>query len=640
MAAGLDPWVSFVGVLPSESLHILGSPEIDLDKVPSGYQTCQAYSLEYLLQKRRLIGSRCMEQGLTPQDVVTIDRQLPFNRRSFQGIRPLGNRSKVREKDIGDNDLTFIFGAEAIEGGIPRWRARDILEYVLANSHLGDVEGIEPLFVLGGPDDPDDPNPEVDVLAMLEGIYPVIDQGHRTALEIISEIVTRRRGLSAYVKWTPIAAPGMEQGLPEAGSDVELYVCSMTDIVGEVAGKTMPKNAEVYDCNLEEGIDIGEAILEEDGINRQDRIVVYGRPVLTCFSAACFDLSETLQIALIERGWPAADETTYKTVDDTARRRPRYSDVYRRFDLAAGLSGPVFDWLPNMATPDCTYNPEIQSNGAILPNTPGRHFSAFNGLSRLLPITCEADIAGEADDERQEGPIAFVEVLVDGAGTGVYVPVVSPPEDSPAGFVQPNPDHLSIEIRYSPNHLLAANHFDPSESGTEASETTPIFDYEKMIVTIAARADTRPRVEWVDTSGTQAFYDHALVIEVPEAEVWLVAPRTVRGLSATGALEYYTGPYLDPAAHTVRDDTDLLRQVAALAAAWYGRERKKIVVERVGLIADNPVGTIMRNVLTNYYRDDVYTPVTQIAYDYVDFRTTWQTGHIELDVMGAVTERL
>jgi len=286
MAAGLDPWVSFVGVLPSESLHILGSPEIDLDKVPSGYQTCQAYSLEYLLQKRRLIGSRCMEQGLTPQDVVTIDRQLPFNRRSFQGIRPLGNRSKVREKDIGDNDLTFIFGAEAIEGGIPRWRARDILEYVLANSHLGDVEGIEPLFVLGGPDDPDDPNPEVDVLAMLEGIYPVIDQGHRTALEIISEIVTRRRGLSAYVKWTPIAAPGMEQGLPEAGSDVELYVCSMTDIVGEVAGKTMPKNAEVYDCNLEEGIDIGEAILEEDGINRQDRIVVYGRPVLTCFSAA------------------------------------------------------------------------------------------------------------------------------------------------------------------------------------------------------------------------------------------------------------------------------------------------------------------------------------------------------------------
>lgn len=601
------PWALWAGVIPAEELTIHGSDA----STPKGDQVVTAYGLEYLLDRRVL-----------HEAVLTDGTRMPwtpaFNRRQPQGLQLLGNRCFAPLTPPPDPPI-YRFGLGLDGGGAePQvWTARQILEYLLYYTN-GAVGGNDPYFRLAGPEK---------LLEFMEVLVDVVEQDGYSVWALVKRLIDRRRGLGAMVRW------GLDDDdLP--GGDVELACFSLVDENVTVRDRELPKNENSFTKALDLDHSMPEAIVRLDETDRYSQIVVQGARAISCFSVSQAALLTETHAAM-EPGWSAADETAYDAAeDDIERKRERFDRVYQVFRLPQD-----FNFKTQAGR---TLNPVFDGNGlpdfdAHAPTLNLGH-KFINWLPLLGPA--ETSFEGETVEPRYLRPLVLVNVL-DAAGdpTDLWIRIDEPPPDvdglqgdMPRAAVVMMDRDLTIKLSPSINHILGRNHF-PEDALTQV---TPAYDHELMAGTVALEADTRPKVT-INLVTPGLWPGRTLLIDVDDVQTWLVAPGTILGTKADGAWEVYNGPWAVDGETTlvgcVRSDAARLREVAALAQAWYGKTRVAVEYALSGLWAGVVAGMFLKSVWTGSNNEEVNSPVTAVEWDFERQTTTTRTGFIELDVV-------
>ncbi len=618
----------FCGIVPGHHFEIGGKRTTGSVTIQHGDERLQAVGLEYLLDRRRLNDIRVRQGDGT---AITIDRSPPFNERLDRGPALPGNRSAERIQE-GIDFPCYGFASDLDADSNPHlWSIVDAIEYLLHYTNPA-ADGYEPRFFFGAPSES-----PYNLMAYLDATYDIIRQEGRSVWNIIRHLFDRRRGFGAHVAWgIETDTASADFGLPSG--DVKIRAFSCTDAPSHVEGFTFPANPHVEHLVLDSGLDAKSAVATVESSNTYDEITVHGPPVVSCFSMAV----AVSPHAEAEPAWTDSDETAYRGETDSVvgdktisaehkRRQSRYDAVYRRFRFHES-----WDWTDASGR---SLSPTFDVDGNIQFNQTGPYWKAPRRFLDWLPIRDSADVSAEVDNPAWMKPLAIVEELdSDGEPTCHWHLVNNLSENIIAanpgltnGKVAVLDREDAVEVTFNPKHRLGRNHFDPP---TGDSIVEPVFDYERMIMTVACETDTRPSVV-VQTGAppilgpTQVpILDRKLSIFVPDAQVWVVAPGTVVGVWLDGE------PHYQPIAiHQLpRDDTDRLRRIAALARVMYGRRRTSIRMTKRGLLGVSGLGRIVTSVTIGQGSHDVNSPVTERTWDFVQGTTRISTGWVDLDV--------
>ena len=241
---------------------------------------------------------------------------------------------------------------------------------------------------------------------------------------------------------------------------------------------------------------------------------------------------------------------------------------------------------------------------------------------RQLPLVVPG--AGEEAEPTYLAPFILFQILEEGDGQYEWMMGNKPRADhKPCQFTLID-QGLAMDIRYRPNHYHAKNHF------LGDTQVLPKLDYDSMIATVCLETDTRPAVD-VLLGAPGVGRNRTLTIAVPNVEVWIIATGTVLGINEEVGEGGLRGLNVYRGTRIVRDDTDRLRHVAALAKAVYGKHRKAVNVRYRGLRRSHSLGTYVVAAWQDQIRHGVESVVTQRVMDYENNRTAVKTGFLELD---------
>lgn len=652
---GGEGYLSWVGVIPVEQLELHATKTISETTYPAGRQTLTAYGLEYLLERRRLVGAE-VSQVVDPPDPAQpfgslhhIDWTPSFNRHHVRGQSGIiGNRAGVFA-EIGSWNVP-VFGNDFIDPADPArvlWSNLDILTYLFFFTTPLPRGLHEPEFIAPSLTDADNQPTSDELVIFFDAVKSVVEAGNQTVKGILDILLKRTRGIGGYFE----AIEHDDLGLPKG--KVELRLFSMVDEAVAIDNSTVPANKFVETIELDAGIDKQSAVVTVDSTTLYDRILVRGARTVVNFSAAVFNLAPTdpemmsgAVLAKMEIGWTDAQEKAYKAMTDVQRKALDKSPVYRLFRFPN-----TFDWLAGfhdengvVGTP-AYLNPQYDSNGRIL--FPRQNGKFWNATNYLLPRLTIVDLDSPLD---AGGGFDFIETFAvfkieRGRHKNRWIAVDHPPEGIPQGQIHVSKQPLALEVRYSEPHILADLTFNTREilpdyslGPMPRSTTRPVFDYRKMIFTVCAEADGRPIVD-VPLAHTPK-RERTLIIDMPEVEVWFMPYGTVTGVRPDGTLRLYGDhpqypnppePH-GPEPEIGRDDTQRLRSVAALAKAFYAKPRSAVEVTLNGLFRSHAVGTFLDSLFVDEQRTEIKAPVTSRKLDYVKRTTTIMSSFIEMDM--------
>jgi hypothetical protein len=184
---------------------------------------------------------------------------------------------------------------------------------------------------------------------------------------------------------------------------------------------------------------------------------------------------------------------------------------------------------------------------------------------------------------------------------------------------------LGLRIHAQPNHVLAAGHW----SGAADTDDPPLLDYTSLRATLAWRTDQVLHV--TSTASSPASPARELTIDVPDCEQWYLVPGTVVGIDDSGA-------YRTAAGGLIRDDSDRLEAVAALAAAWYSLPRSAVTVRYRTTYYGIDAATLITDLTASGRTIAANSVVTRVTLDFLSSSTVVETGYAELDAV-AMTSR-
>lgn len=615
-------WPLWCGIVPAHNFHVGGSRRDGTGVIKHGEEYLQAVGFEYLLDRRRLTCAHTRKSDGTDN---SMGRMPAFNERLKRGPSYPGNRSESKI-EVGNDEVTYGFGSELNAYGLPyQWSLVDIVEYLLYWSNPSGT--YEPKFKFSAPD-ADDFEGEYDLHSYLDSVYDQVQQSDKSVLAILKTLFDRRRGFGAQLKWSINKdTSSAEYGFPSGDIEVAAFSCAAEGAtVGDI---TFPPNPYREHIILDEGFDIVDAQASVDSVNTYDKIVVRGRMV------SCFSLDYVGPYrALFEKAWDDATETAYRaevTSEETAgtrtadekRKHEKYRRVYAAFRLHSD-----FDWTDAQGR---SLNPTFDVNGNIQLDEVGGGDAAHVRFLDWLPITAQSATLAESNEANLQEPLAIVEQLDDdGLPTLIWHLANNVPKNlCTSARIIPGDREGLMWVHFEPKHLLGRGYFNPS---TDETDAPPIFTFGYMCLTVAVEAPSCPTVT-IETLAPPLLgptpvpiLQRTGVIDVPEAQVWVVAPATVIGVRDNGMPQYHSGN------RVTRDDTDRLRTVAALAKAVYGKRRTTVRMTRRGLLGGGCLGRVVKSVSIAQEKHDVNSPMTERSWDFAEGTTSIQTGWIELDV--------
>jgi len=186
---------------------------------------------------------------------------------------------------------------------------------------------------------------------------------------------------------------------------------------------------------------------------------------------------------------------------------------------------------------------------------------------------------------------------------------------------------MGVSMRFRPQYLTAKNHWDDAEPADLTYLIEDIgIDYEDILVTAFLETDQMVRIVHAFN-----YYENqrTLLITIPDAELWYIAPGTIIGVDENGECIEYGGEPL------LRDDRERLRTALDAARAWYGKERNKVTITIREIDPGIPIGTLIENVdVANV--GAIGSVVTSLRWDFQTqpAATTIMTDFNELDVAG------
>jgi hypothetical protein len=538
-----------------------------------------------------------------------VDTPLDFNEGFSRGQREIGNRSLAAftwtdGESVQHTAYAFAGHGDTEQDPAFKWSALDIVKYL--------IEFYAPpgmTFTVGGQ------------TSALETYFPprVPTEG-RSVLQIINSVIAFKRGLAYRV----VVHEPADDSEP---ATIELKVFTGVDQAVSVGDATLPANPDVIELDLTLNPAINQRVVTLDTRFRYDRIEVLGERILVCCTVSLADGNLT-------KAWNTTEENRYRAAtgddperNDSFRTDDNLSHVFTTFRVPSD-----WDWMTgdNVGGPrDVNVNVGVNQQGNLQtapnPLPPVRTWG--HRVERFLPIKLTA-----ADTTHRPEYLAPF-VLIQGepdpdnpSAAAVWEFAHAPGDGGLKAQVTPLDNTFGLSVRFSPPHVMAANHWPDNtpETGVE-----PIYDYTKLRATIAFRTDKRLSVV-VDIAApgpASGGSSRVLTISVPDAETHWIASKTILGLTATGAPRRLAPPLND----LPRDDAPRLRQIAALAKAWYGIDRTSLSLRADGINHGLlPLGAYLKR--TRGARStEINTIVTSRSYDVASDTLSVVTSFGELE---------
>lgn len=567
-------WKPWIGMIEGESLGEFSVNTAESVRVGEpflyGNQTFGAVGVEKLLRRRRINGSFGPAGDL-------IDRVIVFNRRYDRGAAFEGNRSTSR-----DSFGVFTFSTD---GEI--WTYRDILEYVIDKFSPAGFT-----FALWG---------LIDHLNQFTGTFDF--EGVRV-WDVLNTLIDSRRGFGWRI-------------LTTGEGTIGIYIFSTLRDPIAFGGFTIPANVW-QDVPIFDDLIDTHPQLQVSNAHFFETVIVRGARFKTCMTVSPINTT-------LEPAWTAAEEVAYEAATDKERTTDKHQRVFTTYRIPTD-----WDWtyLSLFDTSSQVGNPVVRFDGTVDITSQAVFFNQGHRFLSYLPFTVEtAD--SEAEPE-QVKPFVLVE-NPETPNDYHFSESLSPqPMEKSSYRLRNTQREFGLVIKARINHQAGLDTFDES---AEPTDFPPEIDYRRMVATVNFETDAHLQVKMAIASGQATGRGDDLLINVPDAQFWYVAPGTIKDIT-DGAIVYNNGG----AAEALRDDGGKLRAIAAAAQAWYGLARNVIAYRHDGIAPFHPVGMMIRGTANTAFEfADVGTVVTRRRWD---FRTTQmfvETGFSGFDVGAAGT---
>lgn len=557
-------------------------------------QELTAFGLAHELDRECVFGSWITNDN---EEAEQIGISLTFNERFIRGLNELGNRSALRVSGTIDGLQRTAFAfSDSMTAGFSSytWSARAIAEYLLAWYRPKGQQ-----WLLSG---------QLDALEKLEP--PRFNPNGMSVWQALNEIIDRRRGLGFTVECE--------------GDTPHIYVFTTVGLEVRFDEASLPANNRQFNLNLDVDHQVDPPSVRVDSCAAYDWIHIVGEPVVACFTVSHED-------GTLIKGWTDAKETAYKEAADADGRRnddERSTDKFEQV-FANFLIPSTWNWEAGDGQTQKTgsspqpVHVQPSEEGKLIAGSPVTATVRKWGhtLMNLLPLQKDQRDVPSNRDFNPEYRQPFVLLFDENLQTYRYADNPSLSDDVPASL-RILSHEFGFQLDCRPNHLLAYNHW----SGANESLTQPKFDWQKMIATVAVRQDC-PLAVIRKVTPTRGNGRRVLVINVPNAELWHIVKGTVLEVEK-GALKR------QERAEVLRDDSARLRQVAAVALAWYGDDHAVLncLYKR---LAPFIVGSFLRTATDASGPRAINSVVSSVWHDLVNQTTTLQTNYGELDFAAA-----
>ncbi len=587
-----EPVPVWYGVLADEKYDVHGAKWWGGDWQASGDQMVQAFGLEHLLDSVRVTSAMTAASG--GGAATEVDWCPIFNQRwrDKGWIDDVGNRT-VSLTDDG----VYAFCAR---DGLT-WVREDVVRYLL--HYYAPIEdacaGITWSVSSSGAWGMDATDAE---LWRLEGL---------TIRECFNVLFDRRRARS----WC----------LRTDGAEIRVHVFSLIGQAKYSTGR-VPQNTERHGLWLDEGALAGESAGELAAMKpvvvtlghsqRADEVVAEGALVKSTFSVS-------VESSSLEGGYTVGEETEYDTAGGGT---PKEKDNYRSA-VTAMQRVYCYYRVPDAWTWDThgggNAAPSVLVDGTLDMATQANRWMGGKRFMASLPF--KDAIGGTGAEQfrpfqvflaRPDDPTKYLNLRrgYTREDDGFRIPRV------PLALAA---DEMGILLKPGVPHFMGANSF------TGETTTQPVLRGGTIIATVCVETDERFRIVRAIPGGPGVGPRRTRVISVPDAELWTVADGTIDEVNADGTLHVSTN-----AGFAVRNDLAMLTNVADLAVAWYGHERRAIEATLEYLAPFVPVGGVVVGQTRAQVFGEVNTVVTTRLWDCEHLRTTIKTEFVDLDVGG------
>lgn len=595
-----DEFVYWAGIIPAEQLIMLGRS----DSVITVDQVFTAYGLESLLKTRIDHGWVIPSPSNTP---VKIGHLPVFNSRVNDG-NITGNRSTIKHYvPVADlEEVSYVFSGVEDDVAPAQWSNFDIIEYLIKLSQPFAFTGTGPVFNLGY---------SAEIGEYLKTIIDVYDFTKMRFDQAMNMLVSRSRGLAWYV-------------YVNIDDEVFLSIRSILDEEFTVADNTVPACLEAYKVNIDlnDEQDQAKVALSYDNGQKYDKVIVRGARFKVCGTFAYYDGT------LIE-GWTGGSGSEEEAYLAGASGRADYgsltddekavaNDVYRaadRFDRVFSTFIVPASWDWKLAGHNA--NPALTPDTAEISEENASYFNVGKRFLSHLPWKEGADSNPYNVDPRWRRPFALLS-----DGENFFFPDKRPKK---SGSVRPLSNQLGIEIKFSPNHVMAEGYWDGAEpSGYDPDEEETAVDYFWTLVTAMVETDQHVQVSnLLVENQTEAL--RTLIIDIPSAELWYVVPDTITDVDENG-----TG-IADENGVVARDDRDTLKAILAAASAWYSKTQYKLAVVTKRIYRHALVGQMFVFDDPADDSEQLGSLITSSVTDFVTSTVTLRTDYAELDIAAA-----
>lgn len=605
----LETWY---GIVTDETIS-----EHDSDGTPGGTQAFQCHGLEWLLQRQQITESVVDDPGGT---TMTIPMGLPFN--GFRGDNRTG------ELYFGNKDAVFnYFASDMRTAG--DWNAEECIEYLL--DYFAPVDSGPMVFEIdsGSAGTATWHNPQA------------IETHGQTIFNIINAILPRERGLCWWLT------------VDEDNDKVLLHIDTLTEsnISLPSAGGTVFANRSLVDVYYDNEAN-NNALLTVSSQRQFEQVVVEGAK-----RGAVVTLG--LGQGTLEEDWSASDQTAYITaatadgdygnlynqsdknaVNDQKRATdPKLSRVFTTFKVPAawdglvgsGASGatdriclhelePDADHVSPDATADFwwagvkveSYMPIYEGHDYDDPDSPTSYLPSDSVKQFMRPfavVKVKAPPATVARDiYEMVDNLGSQALSEDGATSGIEFNCSLAPYDNQPG----------IQVRPSTvPHAMA--------SGVTVTNSNhdPGVDYETLRATVYLTFADRIRTEYpVVLPSERHNHISKLLIRLGELAHADYMPQDTIWSVSSGKL------VLTSSAGYVRDDRQQMRELGAMAYAWYQTARSALDLTINHVSSTVQVGQLIETVRGS---TTVNSVVSMVKWDFRNQQTTYATEYAELD---------
>lgn len=566
-----------------------------------------------------------------------LERALVFNdpvQNAFGELVPKGNRSAAK----GPHGA-YLFTDQL--DSATYWTTSSIVEYLLtyfgpAYPTMGPLDGNQNLVPFGLTPDSGQAWPQQIVgggqdVRKLD--RPVIACEGRSCFEVLSALLDRRRLLG----WT---LAGVDSTIQTRGLDtVRLHVFRFNESEIFLSQGFLPPNPRPKALTrLDTAAGKVSVETRKSMATFNNRLVVRGGRNRAVFSVSHLD-------GTLLRDWSGIDEDAYdagasgepnygtadvyvqEQMNLRARSKDKLSRVYRRFRLPATFDGLVKNGenvgsAPYFFGGPSFYLPSWRMLRRLPMKPPGSTLS--DDMPPLVIIRRE-----QADESLvwDLGSRAASQIEFTGHPTGRrWSLTLNACDDGPA---------CEIDVQGAGQHMIARADFVPLAK----VEEVPELDFRtELIATIAVEIDQYCEAEYKPAGwqATDALRDLVLDLGPVARRDWIAAG-TVTGVE-NGE------PTREAAGRWLRDDQEVVADLAKIAGHWYARPRQACELQISGIFSGLRVGDLLSSVgglVEEVDGEETLTDatpigavVTAVEWNLVDMTTRVTTDYAELDLVG------